>query len=78
MAYFACALDYLTLGMNVFDATVHALTTGPRRFSNYDASLWDIRGNAETRPTAILHGARGVTVRCAMSMLKATALALPP
>lgn len=45
---FACALTYLTLGMNVFDATVHALTTvSTGGFSNYDASFGTFSGSAE-------------------------------
>ncbi len=45
---FACALTYLALGMNVFDATVHALTTmSTGGFSNYDASFGTFSGLPE-------------------------------
>ncbi len=45
---FACALTYLALGMNLFDATVHALTTvSTGGFSNYDASFGTFSGKAE-------------------------------
>ncbi len=45
---FACALTYLTLGMNIFDATVHALTTvSTGGFSNYDASFGMFQGSPE-------------------------------
>ncbi len=44
----ACALSYLATGMDVFDATVHALTTvSTGGFSNYDASFGTFSGNAE-------------------------------
>ena len=44
----ACALCYLGLGMNAFDATVHALTTvSTGGFANYDASFGAFSGNAE-------------------------------
>jgi len=44
----ACVLSYLSVGMNVFDATVHALTTiSTGGFSNYDASFGAFSGNAE-------------------------------
>lgn len=43
-----CALTYLILGMNTFDATVHALTTvSTGGFSNYDASFGMFQGNME-------------------------------
>ncbi len=36
----ACALSYLTAGMNAFDATVHSMTTvATGGFANYDASF---------------------------------------
>jgi trk system potassium uptake protein TrkH len=44
----ACALSYLALGMNTFDATVHALTTvSTGGFSNYDASFGTFSGVME-------------------------------
>ncbi|WP_227267744.1 TrkH family potassium uptake protein [Roseobacter weihaiensis] len=44
----ACALCYLALGMNAFDATVHALTTvSTGGFANYDASFGTFSGNME-------------------------------
>ncbi|MCB1342272.1 MAG: TrkH family potassium uptake protein [Pseudooceanicola sp.] len=44
----ACMLCYLALGMNVFDATVHALTTlSTGGFANYDASFAVFSGPAE-------------------------------
>lgn len=44
----ACALSYLILGMNAFDATVHALTTvSTGGFANYDASFGVFKGNLE-------------------------------
>lgn len=44
----ACALTYLVLGMDAFDATVHALTTmSTGGFSNYDASFGTFSGPAE-------------------------------
>ncbi|MEI4195928.1 TrkH family potassium uptake protein [Roseovarius sp. E0-M6] len=44
----ACAVCYLSLGMNPFDATVHALTTmSTGGFSNYDASFGTFSGIAE-------------------------------
>ncbi|MBO29688.1 MAG: potassium transporter TrkH [Rhodobacteraceae bacterium] len=44
----ACALSYLALGMNTFDATVHALTTvSTGGFSNYDASFGAFTGAPE-------------------------------
>ena len=44
----ACALSYLALGMNTFDATVHALTTiSTGGFSNYDASFGTFQGAPE-------------------------------
>ncbi len=43
-----CALTYLALGMNAFDATVHALTTvSTGGFSNYDASFGTFSGVME-------------------------------
>lgn len=43
-----CMLSYLLLGMNAFDATVHALTTiSTGGFSNYDASFGTFSGPAE-------------------------------
>ncbi|QYX57174.1 TrkH family potassium uptake protein [Roseovarius sp. SCSIO 43702] len=44
----ACALCYTFLGMNTFDATVHALTTvSTGGFSNYDASFGTFSGLPE-------------------------------
>lgn len=44
----ACVLSYLAVGMNTFDATVHALTTvSTGGFSNYDASFATFAGPAE-------------------------------
>lgn len=44
----ACILSYLAVGMDVFDATVHALTTiSTGGFSNYDASFGTFAGEAE-------------------------------
>ena len=44
----ACALTYLSLGMDMFDATVHALTTvSTGGFSNYDASFATFSGPME-------------------------------
>ncbi|SFQ35713.1 trk system potassium uptake protein TrkH [Roseivivax halotolerans] len=43
-----CTLAYIATGMNVFDATVHALTTvSTGGFSNYDASFGTFAGPAE-------------------------------
>jgi trk system potassium uptake protein TrkH len=44
----ACATSYYVVGMNFFDATVHALTTvSTGGFSNYDASFGMFQGPAE-------------------------------
>ncbi len=44
----ACVMSYIAVGMDVFDATVHALTTiSTGGFSNYDASFGTFSGNAE-------------------------------
>lgn len=44
----ACALSYLLLGMNAFDATVHAMTTvATGGFANYDASFGAFEGATE-------------------------------
>lgn len=44
----SCILTYFALGMNVFDATVHALTTvSTGGFANYDASFGTFTGPAE-------------------------------
>ena len=44
----ACVAAYLLTGMNMFDATVHALTTvSTGGFSNYDASFGTFQGPAE-------------------------------
>ncbi|MGB1389829.1 MAG: TrkH family potassium uptake protein [Paracoccaceae bacterium] len=44
----ACALSYMAVGMDVFDATVHALTTvSTGGFSTYDASFGAFSGPAE-------------------------------
>ena len=43
-----CALSYLALGLNAFDATVHALTTiSTGGFANYDASFGTFSGMPE-------------------------------
>jgi trk system potassium uptake protein TrkH len=45
---FLCMMVYLTFGMNVFDATVHALTTiSTGGFSTYDASFGSFSGPLE-------------------------------
>lgn len=44
----ACAITYLALGMNAFDATVHAMTTvATGGFANYDASFGAFSGSIE-------------------------------
>ncbi len=44
----ACVLSYVLCGMNIFDATVHALTTvSTGGFSNYDASFGTFQGPTE-------------------------------
>lgn len=44
----ACMASYLVLGMNAFDATVHALTTvSTGGFANYDASFGQFAGPME-------------------------------
>ena len=44
----ACVLSYLAVGLNVFDATVHALTTiATGGFANYDASFGAFKGAPE-------------------------------
>ncbi len=44
----ACMVSYLLLGMNAFDATVHALTTlSTGGFANYDASFGQFAGPLE-------------------------------
>jgi trk system potassium uptake protein TrkH len=44
----ACILSYMVFGMNVFDATMHALTTvSTGGFSNYDASFGRFSGPLE-------------------------------
>lgn len=44
----ACAASYYSVGMDFFDATVHALTTvSTGGFSNYDASFGAFQGPAE-------------------------------
>ena len=44
----ACVLSYLAVGMSVFDATVHALTTiATGGFANYDASFGAFTGAGE-------------------------------
>lgn len=43
-----CAFSYLVLGMNAFDATVHALTTvSTGGFANYDGSFGVFKGSLE-------------------------------
>lgn len=45
---FACMMSYLVFGMNVFDATIHALTTvSTGGFSSYDASFGTFSGPME-------------------------------
>ena len=44
----ACVITYMVLGMHVFDAVVHAMTTmSTGGFSNYDASFGTFSGPAE-------------------------------
>ncbi|WP_025053434.1 TrkH family potassium uptake protein [Sulfitobacter noctilucae] len=44
----ACVMSYIAVGMSVFDATVHALTTiSTGGFSNYDASFGAFSGPGE-------------------------------
>lgn len=44
----ACAISYFALGMNVFDATVHSMTTvSTGGFANYDASFGQFSGPIE-------------------------------
>jgi len=51
----ACTVCYIVLGMNPFDATVHALTTvSTGGFSNYDASFGTFSGVAEYAATAFM------------------------
>ena len=51
----ACALSYLALGMDTFDATVHALTTvSTGGFSNYDASFGTFKGTPEYVATGFM------------------------
>ncbi|WP_299970621.1 TrkH family potassium uptake protein [uncultured Roseobacter sp.] len=50
-----CALTYFTLGMNAFDATVHALTTiSTGGFANYDASFSVFPGVMEYAATLFI------------------------
>ncbi|MBM1309429.1 TrkH family potassium uptake protein [Sulfitobacter mediterraneus] len=50
-----CILSYLALGMNAFDATVHALTTiSTGGFSNYDASFGAFSGPMEYVATVFM------------------------
>ncbi|AXI47376.1 potassium transporter TrkH [Sulfitobacter sp. SK012] len=50
-----CALTYLSLGMDMFDATVHALTTiSTGGFSNYDASFATFSGPMEYVASAFM------------------------
>jgi trk/ktr system potassium uptake protein len=50
-----CVLSYLALGMNAFDATVHALTTiSTGGFSNYDASFGAFSGPMEYVATVFM------------------------
>ncbi|UWR24200.1 TrkH family potassium uptake protein [Sulfitobacter sp. S190] len=50
-----CALTYLWFGMNVFDATTHALTTiSTGGFSNYDASFGTFSGSMEYVATVFM------------------------
>lgn len=51
----ACIMSYLAVGMNTFDATVHALTTvSTGGFSNYDASFGTFSGPAEYVASAFM------------------------
>ncbi len=51
----ACTMSYLALGMNTFDATVHALTTvSTGGFSNYDASFATFSGPMEYVASAFM------------------------
>lgn len=51
----ACVLSYFAVGMSVFDATVHALTTiSTGGFSNYDASFGTFSGQAEYVATVFM------------------------
>lgn len=51
----ACAMVYLILGMEPFDATVHALTTvSTGGFSNYDESFGAFKGSFEYAATAFM------------------------
>ncbi|KPP86671.1 MAG: trk system potassium uptake protein TrkH [Rhodobacteraceae bacterium HLUCCO07] len=51
----ACMLTYLLLGMNAFDATVHALTTlSTGGFANYDASFGVFSGPHEYAATLFM------------------------
>ena len=51
----ACILTYLGLGMHVFDATVHAMTTvSTGGFANYDASFGAFSGPAEYAASAFM------------------------
>ena len=44
----ACVMSYLAVGLNVFDATVHAMTTiATGGFANYDASFGAFKGAPE-------------------------------
>ncbi|MGJ8547044.1 MAG: TrkH family potassium uptake protein [Sulfitobacter sp.] len=48
----ACALVYMALGMNIFDATVHSMTTiSTGGFANYDASFGQFSGPLEYAAT---------------------------
>src|SRR6056300_1959940 len=51
----ACFLSYLAVGLDIFDAFVHALTTvSTGGFSNYDASFGTFSGPAEYVATAFM------------------------
>ena len=51
----ACVMSYLAVGMDTFDATVHALTTiATGGFSNYDASFATFSGPTEYVATVFM------------------------
>jgi trk system potassium uptake protein TrkH len=51
----ACAIAYISTGMNAFDATVHAMTTiATGGFSNYDASFASFTGMTEYAAVAFM------------------------
>ena len=51
----ACAIAYISTGMNAFDATVHAMTTiATGGFANYDASFANFSGATEYAAVAFM------------------------